>query len=194
MEAYPLLVRKRIIELYEQDKPTKEIAELFGICRSGTRRVKQHLRERGTIAPRPRTNAGRKPKLTPELRAKIRDHVAARPDCTRAELKATLGLTVSLQAIRSHSSGSPAWISRRLHASPPGCRRSRSTVAMALRSTQAVITASKIDRSNGGSSTPTSVKMADTSSAGVTSKAMLSACQRSLHSLAPVDRYTLLLR
>jgi hypothetical protein len=48
MEAYPLLVRKRIIEL-------------FGICRSGTRRVKQQLRERGTIEPRPRTNAGRKP-------------------------------------------------------------------------------------------------------------------------------------
>ena len=99
MEAYPLLVRKRIIELYEQDKPTKEIAELFGICRSGTRRVKQQLRERGTIAPRPRTNAGRKPKLTPELATQIRDHVAACPDGTRAELKAALGLTVSLQAI-----------------------------------------------------------------------------------------------
>jgi DNA invertase Pin-like site-specific DNA recombinase len=54
MKAYPLLVRKRIIELYEQEKPTKEIAELFGICRSGTRRVKQQLRERGTIEPLPR--------------------------------------------------------------------------------------------------------------------------------------------
>ena len=99
MEAYPLLVRKRIIELYEQDKPTKEIAELFGICRSGTRRVKQHLRERGTLEPRPRSNAGRKPKLTAGLAARVRDHVAAHPDCTRAELKAALGLTVSLQAI-----------------------------------------------------------------------------------------------
>jgi transposase len=99
MEAYPLLVRKRIIELYEQDKRTKEIAELFGICGSGARRVKQHLRERGTIAPRPRGNAGRKPKLTPELATRVRDHVAAHPDCTRAELKAALGLTVSLQAI-----------------------------------------------------------------------------------------------
>ena len=99
MEAYPLLVRKRIIELYEQDKPTKEIAELFGICRSGTRRVKQQLRERGTTEPRPRTNAGRKPKLTPELERRVRDHVAAHPDCTRAELRAALGLAVSLQAI-----------------------------------------------------------------------------------------------
>ena len=51
MEAYPLLVRKRIIELYAQNKSTKEIAQVFGICRSGTRRIKQNLRERGTIAP-----------------------------------------------------------------------------------------------------------------------------------------------
>src|SRR5215213_10258786 len=99
MEAYPLLVRKRIIELYEQEKRTGEIAELFGICRSGTRRVKQHLRERGTLAPLPRINAGRKPKLTPEVERQVRDYVAARPDCTRGELKSALGLTVSLQAI-----------------------------------------------------------------------------------------------
>jgi transposase len=98
MEAYPLLVRKRIIELYEQEKSTKEIAELFGICRSGTRRVKQHLRERGTLAPGPR-NPGRKSKLTAELEQKIRQHIAAHPDCTRAELKAKLQLTVSPQSI-----------------------------------------------------------------------------------------------
>src|SRR3954454_5075645 len=98
MEAYPLMVRRRIIELYEQHKSTKEIAELFGICRSGTRRVKQHLRERGTLTPRA-TKRGRKPQLTEALAQRIRDHVAADPDCTRAELKVALGLTVSLQAI-----------------------------------------------------------------------------------------------
>jgi transposase len=98
MEAYPLLVRKRIIELYEQQTPTKQIAELFGICRSGTRRIKQNLRERGTIAPLPR-KAGRKPKLTPELSQQIRDYIAAHPDCTREELKLALNLPVSLQAI-----------------------------------------------------------------------------------------------
>jgi transposase len=98
MEAYPLLVRKRIIELYQQNKSTKEIAELFGICPSGTRRIKQNLRERGTIAPRPR-NAGRKPKLTEQVAQQIRDYIAADPDCTREELKTALNLTVSLQAI-----------------------------------------------------------------------------------------------
>lgn len=98
MEAYPLLVRKRIIELYAQNKPTKEIAELFGICRSGTRRIKQQLRERGTLQPLPR-NSGRKPKLTEDLAQRIRQYVADHPDATRAELKAALSLTVSLQAI-----------------------------------------------------------------------------------------------
>ena len=98
MEAYPLLVRKRIIELYEQHKSTKQIADLFGICPAGTRRVRQRHRELGTIEPLP-CRAGRKPKLTPEIEQRIRDHVAADPDGTRAELKAALGLSVSLQAI-----------------------------------------------------------------------------------------------
>jgi transposase len=98
MEAYPFLVRKRIIELYEQNKSTKEIAELFGICRAGTRRVKQRLREYGTLDPLPR-NAGRKPKLTAELERKIRDYIAVHPDATRAQIKAEFELSVSLQAI-----------------------------------------------------------------------------------------------
>lgn len=99
MEAYPLLVRKRIIELYEREgKSTREIAELFGICRSGTRRVKQYLRERGTLAPR-LGKPGRKPKMTEDLQHQIREYIAAHPDCTRAELKAALNLPVSLQAI-----------------------------------------------------------------------------------------------
>jgi transposase len=98
MEAYPLLVRKRIVELYAQKKSTKEIAELFGICRSGTRRIKQLLRETGTLLPRA-GKVGRKPKLTEQVSQQIRDYVAAYPDCTREELKTALGLSVSLQAI-----------------------------------------------------------------------------------------------
>ena len=98
MEAYPLLVRKRIIELYAQEKTTKEIAEMFGICRSGTRRIKQQHRERGTIEPLQR-KAGRKPKLNEELSRQIQDYVVAHADCTREELKTALNLGVSLQSI-----------------------------------------------------------------------------------------------
>ena len=98
MEAYPALVRKRIVELYAQDKSTKEIAGLFGVSRSGTRRVRQRLRERGTLEPLPR-RPGRKPTLTPDLERKLRAHVAAHADATREEVKRTLGLAVSVQTV-----------------------------------------------------------------------------------------------
>jgi transposase len=98
MARYPLMVRERIVALYEQDYSTSEIAEVFGASESGVRRVRQHLRERGTLDPLPRT-CGRKPLMTPEVERRIRDHVTACPDATREELKVALGLTVSLQSI-----------------------------------------------------------------------------------------------
>ena len=55
MARYPAMVRGRIIELYEADYSTSEIAEVFGVCESGVRRVRQHYRERGTLDPLPRT-------------------------------------------------------------------------------------------------------------------------------------------
>jgi len=61
MEAIPLRTRQRIIERYAEGKKTREISSLFGLCKAATRRVKQHLRERGTLAPLPR-NAGAKGK------------------------------------------------------------------------------------------------------------------------------------
>jgi transposase len=98
MARYPDMVRRRIVELYEQDYSTSEIAEVFGVCESGVRRVRQHFRERGSLDPLPRT-CGRKPVMTPDLERRLRAHVAARPDVTREELRAALGLDVSLQSI-----------------------------------------------------------------------------------------------
>ena len=98
MARYPGMVRKRIIELYEQDYSTSEIAEVFGVCDSGVRRVRQRLRERGTLDPLPRT-CGRKPIMTAEVQRQIRQHIATRPDATREEVRSALGLSVSLQSI-----------------------------------------------------------------------------------------------
>ena len=98
MARYPALVRKRIVELYEQDYSTSAIAEVFGVCESGVRRVRQRLRERGSLDPLPRT-CGRKPVLTSEVERRVRDHVARQPDATREEIKSALGLTVSVQSI-----------------------------------------------------------------------------------------------
>lgn len=91
-------VRKRIIELSQQHKPTTEIAELFGFCRSDRRRIRQILREHHTLTPR-RGAPGRKLKLVPELQLKLQEHVAAHPDATRQKCQDALQLDVSLQTI-----------------------------------------------------------------------------------------------
>jgi transposase len=98
MARYPAMVRRRIIELYDHDYSTAEIAEVFGVCESGVRRVRQHYRQRGTLDPLPRT-WGRKPILTAEVERQVRQHIAAHADATREELRSALGLGVSLQSI-----------------------------------------------------------------------------------------------
>ena len=98
MARYPAMVRRRIVELYEQGYSTAEIAEVFGVCEAGVRRVRQRLRERGTLDPLPRT-CGRRPLMTPDVERRVRDHVAARPDATRGEIRSALGLGVSLQSL-----------------------------------------------------------------------------------------------
>jgi len=98
MEAYPLRLRKRIIELYEQGKQTHEIAEMLGTCRSGTRRIRQVLRRRNTLEPlRPRT--GPKSGLSDERAAQLRQLVAADPDATREELRQRMRLSLDVRTI-----------------------------------------------------------------------------------------------
>ena len=48
MAEYGPRIRKRIVELYQQNLSTGQIAEFLGCCKSGVRRVWQHFRERGT--------------------------------------------------------------------------------------------------------------------------------------------------
>jgi transposase len=98
MEAYPLRMRRRMIELYEQGKQTHEIAALLGTCRSGTRRVRQHLRERGTLqAIKPQS--GRKCGMTADHERRLRELVAAHPDATREQLRDRLGVAVDVRTI-----------------------------------------------------------------------------------------------
>lgn len=93
------MVRKRMVELSEHEGySTSEIAGLFDASESGVRRVLQRYRERGTHLPLPR-NAGRKLQMTEPVAQRLRRFVAGQPDATRQEIKAALGLTVSLQAI-----------------------------------------------------------------------------------------------
>ncbi len=51
MRAIPLSARQRILQLYEQGKSTREIAQFFGFCVAAVRRVRQQFKERGSLEP-----------------------------------------------------------------------------------------------------------------------------------------------
>jgi transposase len=98
MEAYPLRMRQRIIALYELGRQTGEIAEALGTCRSGTRRVRQRLRERGTLEPAT-SKRGRKSGMTEAHERRLRELVAADPDATREQLRDRLGVAADVRTI-----------------------------------------------------------------------------------------------
>jgi len=85
MRAIPVPLRKRIVELYEQGKSTREIAQFSGFCVAAGRRVRQQFRQRGTLEPQTH-RCGRKTLLTEERKRRLRELLAAQPDATLAEL------------------------------------------------------------------------------------------------------------
>lgn len=100
MEPIPVRVRERIIALYDQGEQTSEIAERLGYCPAAVRRVKQHLRERGTLEPLAGT-PGPKGKLTEGVKARLRGLVEAKPDATLAELRDALASGAEVAASTS---------------------------------------------------------------------------------------------
>ena len=91
-------MRERIVAMYAEGKSTKQIAEAMGTCRSGTRRVRQYLRERGTLEPK-KSRTGYPGGLTPEVERQIRDLVSAEPGVTRQMLRDRLGVTVDVRTV-----------------------------------------------------------------------------------------------
>ena len=98
MQPLPMRMRERIVALYEQNVPTKRIAEALGTCRSGTRRIRQRLRERGTLEPK-RARTGYAGGLTPEVEQRLRALVAADPGTTRLALRDRLGVTADVRTV-----------------------------------------------------------------------------------------------
>lgn len=100
MEPIPLRTRERIIALYEEGEQTSEISERTGYCPAAVRRVKQHLRERGTLEPSAGT-PGPKGKLTDGVKERLRGLVASKPDATLAELRDALAAEAKVAASTS---------------------------------------------------------------------------------------------
>jgi transposase len=87
MKAIPVAVRERILKLYDQGKSTDEIAASFGYCVAAVRRVRQHFKARGTLAPQTH-HCGRKSLLTEARKTRLQQMLARQPDATLAELGA----------------------------------------------------------------------------------------------------------
>jgi transposase len=100
MEPIPLRTRERIIALYEEGEQTSEISERTGYCPAAVRRVRQHLRERGTLEPLAGT-PGPKGKLTDDVKARLGRLVASKPDATLAELRDALAAGAKVSASTS---------------------------------------------------------------------------------------------
>ena len=89
MRAIPIPIRKRILELYDEGKSTREIAQFSGFCVAAVRRVRQQFRERRTLEPQTHL-CGRKTLLSEERKQRLKDLLSAQPDATLAELGARM--------------------------------------------------------------------------------------------------------
>ena len=87
MQAIPVPVRERILHLYDRGKSTGDIAASLGYCVAAVRRVRQHFKARGTLAPQTH-RCGRKTLLTARRRELLQRLVTQQPDRTLAELGA----------------------------------------------------------------------------------------------------------
>jgi|SRR5688572_23574858 len=91
MDAYERDLRERVLAAYqEQCMETAEVAETFGVSPAWARRLKQRLRELGTIDPLPQRRRGPDPKLDDGDRARLAELVAKTPDASLAELRVEL--------------------------------------------------------------------------------------------------------
>ena len=89
MRAIPIPIRKRILELYQTGRSTREIAQFSGFCIAAVRRVRQQFRERRTLEPQTYM-CGRKTLLTEGRKQRLQRLLSAQPDATLTELGAGL--------------------------------------------------------------------------------------------------------
>ena len=129
MKAIPVVVRERILKLYEQGKGTREIAASLGFCVAAVRRVRQHFKARGTLEPQTH-RCGRKTLLTEARQARLEQWLARRPDATLAELGAQFNRPTSTMDLWLNRLG---WICKRNSARrrAVAARRGRAKAAVA---------------------------------------------------------------
>ena len=99
MATISLDLRQRIVASYDQKEGTRaDLAKRFRVSVGLVAKLLHQRRKTGDLAPRHRFS-GRKPKLVGEHRRQLRVLLGKQPDLTLRELRATLELDCSLQAI-----------------------------------------------------------------------------------------------
>ena len=98
MKAYSMDFRQRVAALYEQGYETSEVVEAMGCSASWARRLKQRLRETGTLEPITPTRPDQRT-YGDEDEQKIRELIAAKPDATLAEVADAIGKPASQSTV-----------------------------------------------------------------------------------------------
>ena len=93
--AYSQDLRDRVLRAYRRGMETAQIAEVFGVSPSWTRRVKQRLAQHGEASPRKMGSPG----VRKFDRGRLAQLVRERPDATLKELRDLLGVRCAESAI-----------------------------------------------------------------------------------------------
>ena len=97
MGAYSMDLRRRVLKDCDAGLRTKAVAQKFSVSESWVRRLKQRRRETGEVAPRPPKNhrVAFRNRYADQLRAAVADD----PNRTLEELRAHLGVRVSIATL-----------------------------------------------------------------------------------------------
>ena len=97
MQAYSVDLRERVVADREAGLRTAEVAAKYRVSPAWVRRLMHRYRATGQVAPTRRTQY-RLPILEPYL-PQLAALIAAQPDATLAELRAAVGVPVSLTTV-----------------------------------------------------------------------------------------------
>ena len=116
MRAYSMDLRERVWADCQAGMTTPAAAQKYTVSESWVRRLKQRQRATGSIAPRP-PSPGRPVALAPHD-ARVRELVRDDPDATLAELRAQLGVRVSISALAEYLRRIELWFKKKSSGRP----------------------------------------------------------------------------